>query len=209
MTATYPDVLLPMAAEGAEHPLEGVTEAVGEGRETAQRAGATADLAFVALYEQGYHRLVAQLSAVTGDVAEAEDVVQEAYVRAAQRWEKLRDYDAPEAWVRRVAVNLALSSLRRASRSAKAMLRWGHTLEPGTARSPEERGVERLSLLTALRRLPLHYRAVLALHYLADLDVRSIATELSLPEATVKTRLSRGRARLRKLLESMNDGDAS
>lgn len=173
------------------------------------RAGVTrpravaADLSgFVAMYEQGYTRLVAQLTTVTGSVSEAEDVVQEAFVRAAQRWDSLAGYDAPEAWVRRVAINLALSSLRRARRAAKTVAVWGRELDPGEANGPEAHGLERLALIAALRRLPVKYRVVLALHYLVDLDVRGIADELSIPEPTVKTRLARGRARLKDLIET-------
>jgi RNA polymerase sigma-70 factor (ECF subfamily) len=161
---------------------------------------------FIALYESGYSRLVAQLTAVTGDVSEAEDVVQEAFVRAAQRWDLISQYDAPELWVRRVAINLAVSSLRRAKRSASIMLRWGRDLEPGEMAGPDSNDLDRVALVTALRELPLKYRVVLALHYLADLDVRGIADELSIPEATVKTRLARGRRRLREALESTGAG---
>jgi len=157
---------------------------------------------FVALYEGGYARLVGQMTAVTGDVSEAEDVVQEAFVRAAQRWEQISGYDAPELWVRRVALNLAVSSLRRARRSATAILRWGRDLEPGALGGPDTTDLDRLALVAALRRLPTRYRVVLVLHYLTDLDVRGIAGELGIPEATVKTRLARGRRRLREVLES-------
>ncbi|MGF1646597.1 MAG: sigma-70 family RNA polymerase sigma factor [Kineosporiaceae bacterium] len=157
---------------------------------------------FIALYESGYSRLVGQMTAVTGDVSEAEDVVQEAFVRAAQRWDRISGYDAPELWVRRVALNLAVSSLRRARRSATAILRWGRDLEPGALGGPDTTDLERLALVSALRRLPPRYRVVLAMHYLTDLDVRGIAGELDIPEATVKTRLARGRRRLREVLES-------
>lgn len=157
---------------------------------------------FIAMYESGYSRLVGQMTAVTGDVCEAEDVVQEAFVRAAQRWDTIAEYDAPELWVRRVALNLAVSSLRRAKRSTTAILRWGRDLEPGALGGPDTTDLDRLALVAALRRLPTRYRVVLALHYLTDLDVRGIASELDIPEATVKTRLARGRRRLREVLES-------
>ncbi len=164
---------------------------------------------FVAMYEQGYARLVAQLSPVTGSVAEAEDVVQEAFVRAAQRWESLASYDAPEAWVRRVAINLALSSLRRARRATRVFAVWGRELDPGESDGPEAGDLERFALVAALQRLPMRYRVVLTLHYLVDLDVKGIARELAIPEPTVKTRLVRGRARLRELLESSADHEDS
>src|SRR6266540_1797972 len=75
------------------------------------------DRDFEAFYAATYDRLVGQLLVVTGSLQEAEDLVQEAFVRACGRWPHLRDYDLPEAWVRRVALNLAASGLRRAARS--------------------------------------------------------------------------------------------
>jgi RNA polymerase sigma-70 factor (ECF subfamily) len=60
-----------------------------------------------------HHRLIGQVTIVTGSLEDAEDAVQEAFARASTRWARLRDYDAPEAWVRRVAFNLATSGLRR------------------------------------------------------------------------------------------------
>ncbi len=69
---------------------------------------------FEAFYRAHYARLVGQMVAVVGEVHEAEDVVQEAFARASLHWARVRDYHAPDAWVRRVALNYALSGLRRA-----------------------------------------------------------------------------------------------
>ena len=66
-----------------------------------------ADQGFAAFYAGSYRRLLGQLFAVTGDLAEAENVLQEAYARAFVRWSRVGAYDLPEAWVRRVAINLA------------------------------------------------------------------------------------------------------
>jgi RNA polymerase sigma-70 factor, ECF subfamily len=77
---------------------------------------------FDSFYAAVFARLVGQLAVVTGDRHEAEDVVQEAMARAASRWPRLRSYEAPEAWVRRVAFNLAVSGHRRARRRLAARL---------------------------------------------------------------------------------------
>ena len=71
-----------------------------------------ADQDFAAFYEANYERLVVQLFSVTGNLDDAEDVVQEAFARACQRWRRLRAYDLPAAWVRRVAFNLAVQGRR-------------------------------------------------------------------------------------------------
>jgi RNA polymerase sigma-70 factor, ECF subfamily len=135
-------------------------------------------------------RLLGQLFPVTGDLHEAEEIVQEAYARASTHWARLRDYDVPEAWVRRVAMNLAADRARGLRRQARAMLK----LSP----APEVLGasVEALALAEALRGLPIRQRQVLVLHYLVDLPVDQVAHTLRMPEGTVKSLLSRGRQML-------------
>jgi RNA polymerase sigma-70 factor, ECF subfamily len=58
------------------------------------------DDSFASFYTGSYHRLLGQRFAVTGDLAEAENLLQEAYARAFVRWSRVRAYDLPEAWVR-------------------------------------------------------------------------------------------------------------
>jgi hypothetical protein len=70
---------------------------------------------FEAFYEAAFPRLVGQIGLVTGDLAEAEDLVQEALARASARWSRLRAYEVPEAWVRRVAHNLAASHAKKSA----------------------------------------------------------------------------------------------
>jgi RNA polymerase sigma-70 factor, ECF subfamily len=71
---------------------------------------------FAVFYDSVFARLVGQLRVVTGELQDAEDVVQEALARASMRWTRLRAYDAPEAWVRRVELNLAADRARRGRR---------------------------------------------------------------------------------------------
>src|SRR5262249_60675469 len=74
---------------------------------------------FATFYAATFHSLCAQLSVHTGDLAEAQDVVQEAYTRALARWSTLSTYDDPAAWVRRGAWNLAPSRFGRLLRFAE------------------------------------------------------------------------------------------
>jgi DNA-directed RNA polymerase specialized sigma24 family protein len=92
----------------------------------------------------------------------------------------------PEAWVRRVAVDLATSGLRRTRRQRAALAR---------LRLPTTEAAH------ATDRLPLHYRQILVLHYGADLSVEQVAQQLRLPTGTVKSRLARARAALGVYLE--------
>jgi DNA-directed RNA polymerase specialized sigma24 family protein len=68
---------------------------------------------------------VGQLLVVTGDLAEAEDVLQEAFARAVSRWASLQGYDVPEAWVRRVELSLTASGPRRRRKRLAALLQLG------------------------------------------------------------------------------------
>jgi RNA polymerase sigma-70 factor (ECF subfamily) len=147
-------------------------------------------------YRGAYPRLVAQLYAVTADLALAEDLVQEAFVRAASRWPQVGAYQAPEAWVRKVALRLRLDALRRVRRQARALARLEARPRPEPALGLEDR-----ELVEALRRLPGRYREVLVLHHCLDRSVDDVAACLGIPAATVKTRLARGRAKLVVLLD--------
>ena len=147
-----------------------------------------ADDGFAAFYAGSYRRLLGQLFAVTGDLAEAENVLQEAYARAFVRWSRVGGYDLPEAWVRRVAINLAAMAERSLRRRARALLRLG---PPPPA---PQLGPELIDLRDALAALPTGQRQVLVLHHLVGLPVEEVARELRLATGTVKSRLARGRA---------------
>jgi RNA polymerase sigma-70 factor, ECF subfamily len=143
---------------------------------------------FAAFYAGSYRRLLGQLFALTGDLAEAENHLQEAYARAFVRWSRVGGYDLPEAWVRRVALNLAAMADRSLRRRARALLRLG---PPPVV---PELSPEVIDLHDALRALPLGQRQVVVLHHLAGLPVEEVARELRLATGTVKSRLARGRA---------------
>src|SRR5918992_3423346 len=87
------------------------------------RDDAMGDDSFAAFYAASYRRLLGQLFAVTGDLAEAENLLQEAYARAFVCWSRVGAYDLPEAWVRRVAPHLAALAARSLRRPAPAPLR--------------------------------------------------------------------------------------
>lgn len=153
------------------------------------------------IYDASYRRLVGQLVVATGDLAEAEDAVQEAFARAVNHARTFRDTDNPEAWLRVVALNVARSRWRR-------MQRWAG-LQPRLAPAPsydDNTTPERVALLEALKRLPVAQREAIALHHLADLQVSEIADQLGVPAGTVKARLSRGRKALAALLGEPHTG---
>src|ERR1022692_2468781 len=151
--------------------------------ETAERPS------FDEFYSNAAARLVRHGYALTGDMAEAQDIAQEAFARAWQRWSAVRDCDSPEAWVRRVATNLAASRWRRI-RVARAAAG-----QPAQQQATEV-STDTVALVSGLRTLPERQRTVLVLHYMCDLSVDEIAAELGCPSGSVKSWLSRGRTAL-------------
>nr|WP_091552673.1 sigma-70 family RNA polymerase sigma factor [Micromonospora pattaloongensis] len=155
------------------------------------------------VYAGCFRRLVVQLYAVTGDLGEAQEAVQEAFTRALAAPRRFAGLDNPEAWLRRVAVNVARSRHRR-RRVLDALLR-----RIGPPPVVADTAPEHLALLAALRRLPEGQRHALALHYLVDLPVEEVAQTLAVSVGTVKSRLSRGRQALALLLTPADNADAA
>ena len=176
-------------------PVVGIPRAAGTAgyRGSRERERLSPD-EFDEFYAGSWSRLVGQLYAMTGNLAEAQDVVQEAFVRAWRGREELSQAQAPEAWVRTVAWRLAVSRWRRTRSSLLAVFR--HGVLPD-APSP---GPEYAALVAALRKISEEQRRVVVLHYLCDLPVAEVARETGAPEGTVKVRLSRARAALAKHL---------
>jgi RNA polymerase sigma-70 factor (ECF subfamily) len=78
---------------------------------------------FPAFYRREYPKMVAIAAAVSGSRAIAEDLAQEAMLRAHRHWDRVSTYERPGAWVRRVTINLSLSAARRASAEMRRLLR--------------------------------------------------------------------------------------
>ncbi len=159
----------------------------------AMDAGAKA-ASFDAFYAGTSRRVLHQMYAMTGNPADAQDLVQEAYARGWQRWSSVSTYDDPEAWVRTVAWRLAASRWRKTKNGVVALLR--HGPPPDTP----EPSVDNVALVAALKRIPDVQRRAIVLHHLGGLSVAEVALETSSPESTVKARLTRGRAALAELL---------
>ncbi|HEY2671387.1 MAG TPA: SigE family RNA polymerase sigma factor [Rugosimonospora sp.] len=150
------------------------------------------------VYAASASRLMAQVYAMTGDFAEAQDVVQEAFVRALARPGQLRRVDNPEAWLRTVALNLARSRYRRRAVFDR-LVRTGR-LDRSAAHEPPL-SPDHVALVRALQRLPATVREVLVLHHIADLPVKEVAGLTGCSVEAVKTRLARGRRALAVALD--------
>ncbi|MEV7896067.1 SigE family RNA polymerase sigma factor [Streptomyces cyaneofuscatus] len=156
---------------------------------------------FDAFYAATAKRLVATVYAMTGDLAESEDAVQEAYARAWQRWDRLAREGDPLPWVRTVASRLAVSAWRRTRNRLRAQLRHGPASDdPG----PSGVSGDRAALVAALRELRPDQRRAVVLHHLLDLPVEEVARETGSTSGAVRTRLSRARKQLGERLADMD-----
>lgn len=163
---------------------------------------------FDEFYAASYRRLTGQVYAMIGDLDEAQECVQEAFVRAwahRRRLDKAGPDSHPEAWVRVTAHRLAISKWRRMKLARRSPDR--AVSSPTSAPAVDENHV---ALVAALKQLPEAQRQAIVLHHLADLPVHAVAVEVGAPEGTIKARLSRGRAALAVLLsDDITEGGTS
>jgi RNA polymerase sigma-70 factor (ECF subfamily) len=160
---------------------------------------------FDAFYHATSRRLLHQMYAMTGNLADAQECTQEAYARAWQRWKQVHEAEDPAAWVRTVAWRIAASRWRKTRNGIRAAVRHGPP-DPGHPPSPDH-----VALVSALRRIPEEQRRAIVLHHLVGMSVQEVAHETGAPTGTVKARLSRGRAALADLLRddpTTNRGEA-
>lgn len=140
--------------------------------------------------------LLGQAYVLSGELATAQDLVQESFLRAWQHWDEVRSMDHPEAWVRRVLYNLAVSGWRRNRRLVPLA---------GVDRSVSGPHPDAVALAVALRTLPRRQAQAIVLHDAGGLTALEVAQELGVPEGTVRSWLSRGRAVLAGRLAETDD----
>ena len=147
--------------------------------------------AFEQLYAEAYRPMVRLALLLTGSANNAEELVQDAFVRVYGHWERI---ESPRAYLRQSVVNACRSHRRRRKRE----LRHG----PGAAARLASVDPEANLMRDALDRLSDRQRKAVVLRYYEDLSEAEIATLLGCRPGTVKSLLSRGLARLRKDLPS-------
>lgn len=145
---------------------------------------------FDRFYSRELPGVLALCYAVTRRRHQAEDIAQEAFFRAYRDWNEIGRVDYREAWVRRVALNLSYSHLRRWRAEARALLRLGPPA-PAPDVSPETE-----AYWGHVRSLPQRQAQVIALSVLEDRSTADIADLLGIEESTVRVHLARGRASL-------------
>lgn len=150
---------------------------------------------FETFYQSDYAAVVGLVYAMTGSRWVAEDLAQEAFLRAHRDWGRVESMDSPGGWVRRVALNLARSRWRRLGSEAKIRLTLGRHDEAAPEIEPKVDG-----FWDEVRRLPTRQGQVIALHYIEDLSLTEIGSVLGIADGTVKALLHQGRERLRRQL---------
>lgn len=151
---------------------------------------------FELLYQRDYAAVVGLVYGMTGSQWIAEDLAQEAFLRAHRDWSRVAEMASPGGWVRRVALNLARSRWRRLRFEAKSRLLAG----PEAASVNQETDIE--EFWVEVRRLPRRQAQAVTLHYVEDLPIAQIAAVLGVAEGTVKALLHQGRERLRRQLRA-------
>lgn len=159
-----------------------------------------ADDDFEEFFRASYAPLARALAVATGDAQLAEDVVQDAFLQALRHWGRIRAYDRPEAWVRRVALNKLADQGRRRGRRDRAVQRL-RAQRPAASHEP----ADAVDLVVGIGALTEQQRQVVGLYYLLDLPVREVAEDLGLAEGTVKSHLAAARTALATHLEVSDD----
>lgn len=155
------------------------------------------------LYHLGYRML--------SNRHEAEDIVQETFLRVHKNWNRYDDKQKFSTWIYRIATNLCIDRLRKRKPSYYLDAEMndqegldGYTLVPGDERTPETEYLlseTQQTIHQAIEGLPAKYKSVIVLRYLQELSLQEIGEVLGMPVTTVKTRVHRGREFLRKKLE--------
>ena len=148
--------------------------------------------AYSGFFRAEYQAVVRTVELMLGDHEAALDVAQEAFARLYRHWWRVSRYDVPGAWVRRVAVNLAISHLRRRSLHERVL----PALTPETATQPETDD----AVLAAVRALPPAQRAAVVLYYFEDQPTSEVAALIGCSEATARVHLHRARTKLAAVL---------
>jgi RNA polymerase sigma-70 factor (ECF subfamily) len=159
--------------------------------EESEHSEPSRDAAFVDLFQSEYPAIVRSMFFIVHDREHARDLAQDAFVQLFTRWRRVSRYERPDAWVRKVAVRMAVRSIKRE--------RLRRQLEHEVDVLPERGGVD-LDVLRAIAKLPASQRAAIVLFYLEDRPVAEVADIMSCSEVTAKVHLHRARRRLAELL---------
>jgi RNA polymerase sigma-70 factor (ECF subfamily) len=149
------------------------------------------DADFSGFFREELSGVVRTVSVIVRDRGRAEEIAQDAFVELYSRWQKISTYQRPDAWVRRVAIRMAIRAARREHIRGALERQAAAPIEPH-APDPD--------ILAAVRALPPGQRAAVALFYLEDRPIAEVAHLLGCSSSTAKVHLHRARRRLAEML---------
>jgi RNA polymerase sigma-70 factor (ECF subfamily) len=173
------------------HDLGVENGAIVPRREPSKSAAEGPNAEFVGLFQAEYPALVQSMYVIVHDREQARDIAQEAFAQLFTRWRRVSQYDRPDAWVRRVAIRMAVRAIRR----ERLRRRHEREFDRGRPLGPVD-----LDVLQAVAKLPGAQRAAVVLFYLEDRPVAEVADMLGCSEVTARVHLHRARKRLAEIL---------
>ncbi|MFT7475368.1 MAG: RNA polymerase sigma factor (sigma-70 family) [Verrucomicrobiales bacterium] len=148
---------------------------------------------FSTWYGEHYRRVLSSVLLATGaDRARAEDAVNDAFVSAYEKWERVREFESATGWVTKVAINNAKRSFRVRHRK----VRKAHDRATDVSSDPE---ID-MDLWAAVKQLPTRQREALALRYVEDMSQAEVASQLGVAEGTAAASLNHARKNLKAQL---------
>jgi RNA polymerase sigma-70 factor (ECF subfamily) len=157
-------------------------------------------ISFETFYRSEYRAMLAIALALASDSSSAEDLVQEAFISAHRRWDRVSQYDSPRAWVRRAVINRATSLRRRVAAEFRAVARVG---PPPPA--PPDLSAETAAVWKEVHKLPRRQQQAVALYYVGQLSMIEIADVMGCSNGAVKSHLHRARETLKDMLAPWNE----
>jgi len=167
--------------------------------------------AFEGLMRRNNRRLFRLARSIVGTDAEAEDVLQEAYVRAFTALDGFRGESRLDTWLARIVSNEALGRLRRRRptvtyddpvNALAADIAWNAAARAANPEQQAARGELRAIIEREVEALPAHFRAVFMMRTIEQMSIEDTAACLGIPPETVKTRLFRANRLLRRALRT-------
>ena len=152
-----------------------------------------------ALFRDHHLRLFRALYLMTGDKVEADDLVQDAFARVWQRWDRVREMDDRVGYLYRTAMNAFRSRWRRLAVERR------HRSTTARSSDPIEGAIDRQAVLAALRAVPPRQRLALVLTDFLDRTPAEAAAVLGVQEATARSLASQARARIRREVSPTDD----
>lgn len=150
---------------------------------------------------ENLRRIFVQIYRIVGNVADAQDLTQETFIKALQRQDQLKDEQKAAHWLSRIATNTALDFLRRHGRVTHCELDSAPQMSSETPEQIVLRGEHREYLADGLRLLSPRERAALLLRDVEGLPAEEVARRLDCSKATVRSHIANARTKFRRYME--------